>query len=66
MPGCGDLCLVWEGTLAALQTMLANADASIIEGPCDRNGGRNQIGTSVYIRDPDGNLIEFIIYDTPD
>ena len=65
-PGCGDLCLVWDGTLTALRSLLTNIGADIIEGPCERRGGRNQTGTSVYIRDPDSNLIEFIIYDTPD
>lgn len=62
MPGCGDLCFVWSGSLPALQTMLAEAGAEVVEGPCERNGGRNQPGTSVYIRDPDQNLLEFIIY----
>ena len=27
------------------------------------HGGRQAAGTSVYVRDPDGNLLEFIIYD---
>ena len=46
-PGCGDFCFVW---------------ADIEEGPVGRRGGRDQVGTSVYIRDPDGNLLEFIRY----
>ena len=28
----------------------------------ERPGGRQQTGTSVYTRDPDGNLLEFMIY----
>jgi catechol 2,3-dioxygenase-like lactoylglutathione lyase family enzyme len=39
--------------------------AEIIEGPVQREGGRDRgtaIGTSVYVRDPDRNLLEFIIY----
>ena len=61
-PPCGDLCFVWEGTPASLKAMLDRAKAKIIEGPVPRQGGRKKIGSSVYVRDPDGNLLEFIIY----
>ena len=64
-PGCGDLCFVWEGAPESLQASLDRAGAEIIEGPAERTGGRNggtTIGTSVYVRDPDRNLLEFIIY----
>ena len=63
-PPCGDFCWVWEGTRAALAEMLERADAEIVaEG--ERTGGRdggNAVGQSVYTRDPDGNLLEFISY----
>jgi catechol 2,3-dioxygenase-like lactoylglutathione lyase family enzyme len=36
--------------------------ANVEEGPIDRRGGRRTTGSSVYTRDPDGNLLEFIIY----
>jgi catechol 2,3-dioxygenase-like lactoylglutathione lyase family enzyme len=64
-PGCGDLCFVWEGGSTALKETLDRAGATIIEGPVPRPGGRNggkAMGTSVYVRDPDGNLLEFMIY----
>src|SRR5262245_44659227 len=61
-PPCGDLCFVWEGTAASLKTMLERADAKIEVGPVDRSGGRQRTGSSVYVRDPDGNLLEFMIY----
>jgi catechol 2,3-dioxygenase-like lactoylglutathione lyase family enzyme len=61
-PPCGDLCFVWDGTTAALTAMLARANAKIETGPVDRAGGRQKTGSSVYTRDPDGNLLEFIIY----
>jgi len=61
-PPCGDLCFVWDGTAAQLETMLARAGAKIFEGPVPRQGGRRKSGSSVYVRDPDGNLLEFIIY----
>jgi catechol 2,3-dioxygenase-like lactoylglutathione lyase family enzyme len=61
-PPCGDLCFVWDGTAAALNAMLDRAAAKIIEGPVVRQGGRRKAGSSVYVRDPDGNLLEFMIY----
>ena len=61
-PPCGDLCFVWEGTADSLNTMLNRAAATVVEGPVPRQGGRQAAGSSVYVRDPDGNLLEFIIY----
>jgi len=61
-PPCGDLCLVWDGTPEALRGMLDRAGAKIFEGPVPRQGGRRKQGSSVYVRDPDGNLLEFIVY----
>jgi catechol 2,3-dioxygenase-like lactoylglutathione lyase family enzyme len=61
-PPCGDLCFVWDGTPAGLKAMLDRAGAKIEEGPVARQGGRKAQGSSVYVRDPDGNLLEFIIY----
>jgi catechol 2,3-dioxygenase-like lactoylglutathione lyase family enzyme len=61
-PPCGDLCFVWDDTPAALSALLAAAGAKIETGPVARQGGRQATGSSVYVRDPDGNLLEFIIY----
>lgn len=64
-PGCGDLCLVWDGPGADLASMLEAAGVEVIEGPVERVGGRNvgtDTGISRYIRDPEGNLLEFIVY----
>jgi catechol 2,3-dioxygenase-like lactoylglutathione lyase family enzyme len=61
-PPCGDLCFVWEGTAASLRGTLDGAGAEVIEGPVERQGGRRAAGTSVYVRDPDGNLLEFLTY----
>lgn len=65
LPGCGDFCFVWADTLASIRQKLDAVGASIEEGPVERVGGRNggtATGTSVYTRDPDGNLLEFIVY----
>jgi catechol 2,3-dioxygenase-like lactoylglutathione lyase family enzyme len=65
VPGCGDFCFVWEGGLDALTAALDGAGAKVIEGPVDREGGKGlgrEHGTSLYTRDPDNNLLEFIVY----
>jgi catechol 2,3-dioxygenase-like lactoylglutathione lyase family enzyme len=61
-PPCGDLCFVWDDTPEALKAMLERAGARVEEGPVARQGGQRKTGSSVYVRDPDGNLLEFMIY----
>ena len=61
-PPCGDFCFVWDGTAASLKALLDGAGAKIELGPADRPGGRRKTGSSTYVRDPDGNLLEFMIY----
>lgn len=64
-PGCGDFCFVWSGTVEGIKAKLEAVGARIEEGPVERAGGRDHgttIGTSLYTRDPDDNLLEFIIY----
>lgn len=64
-PGCGDVCMVWNGSEDDLVTLLKTAAVDVIEGPVERVGGKavgSATGMSRYCRDPDGNLLEFIIY----
>lgn len=62
-PGSGDLCLVTRTPIEEVITELENAGVAIEEGPAPRTGALGPI-TSVYFRDPDGNLIEVSHYDT--
>ena len=62
VPPCGDLCFVWDGSVQALTALLLAAEVTIEEGPVAREGGRRAPATSVYVRDPDGNLLEFMSY----
>lgn len=65
-PGCGDFCFVWSGSVSDLQIALQRAGALIEEGPVQRMGARSggrTLGTSIYTRDPDRNLLEFIVYE---
>jgi catechol 2,3-dioxygenase-like lactoylglutathione lyase family enzyme len=64
-PGCADLCFTWEGGVPALLEHLGALGLAIEEGPVRRIGGRGRgtaRGESVYLRDPDTNLLEFICY----
>jgi catechol 2,3-dioxygenase-like lactoylglutathione lyase family enzyme len=63
IPPCGDLCFVWQGSLATLRALLHLAGTVMVEGPVPRQGGRGTTGISTYVRDPDGNLLEFIVYE---
>jgi catechol 2,3-dioxygenase-like lactoylglutathione lyase family enzyme len=57
MPGSADLCFITEVPLDAVQAHLATCGVNVIEGPVRRTGATGPI-LSVYLRDPDGNLIE--------
>ena len=59
--GNSDLCFVWRGTADEAREHLAGKGVEIILGPVERTGARGT-GTSVYFRDPDGSLLEFIAY----
>ena len=60
-PGSGDICIIFEGGIEAILENLTQAGVSIELGPVDRNGAMGLI-SSVYIRDPDGNLVELGVY----
>lgn len=60
-PGGSDLCFGWSGTSAELLAHLAACGVEVTVGPEPRTGARGA-GTSYYFRDPDGSLLEFIVY----
>ena len=59
-PGNSDLCFEWNGPIADAIDHLARCRVAVHAGPIERFGPR--AGTSVYFRDPDGSLLEFISY----
>jgi catechol 2,3-dioxygenase-like lactoylglutathione lyase family enzyme len=63
-PGNSDLCFAWEGPIDDAVAHLARHGVEVEEGPVARGGARGG-GTSVYFRDPDGSLMEFISYSSP-
>jgi catechol 2,3-dioxygenase-like lactoylglutathione lyase family enzyme len=61
-PGGSDLCFTWPGTIGDAAAHLERQGVAVELGPVPRHGACGQ-GTSVYFRDPDGSLLEFIAYD---
>ncbi len=60
-PGSADLCLIVAESVTAVIAHLAACGVPVEEGPVTRTGALGPI-ESVYIRDPDGNLIELARY----
>lgn len=60
-PGNSDLCFEWPGPVTDAQAHLERCSVAVELGPVPRHGAKGR-GTSVYFRDPDGSLLEFISY----
>ena len=59
-PGSADLCFLLDVSLDTARGRLRKAGIAVEEGPVDRTGATGPI-RSLYVRDPDGNLIELSI-----
>ena len=59
-PGSADLCFLTETPLEAWSLHLEGQSIEIEEGPVMRSGARGPI-RSIYMRDPDGNLVEISV-----
>jgi len=57
VPGALDLCFIASVPLVEVVERLAQRQATIVEGPVLRTGATSRI-RSIYLRDPDLNLIE--------
>jgi catechol 2,3-dioxygenase-like lactoylglutathione lyase family enzyme len=60
--GGSDLCFEWPGLIEEAVVHLRTHRVTIEEGPVTRMGAKGK-GISVYFRDPDGSLMEFISYE---
>ncbi len=60
--GSGDFCLITAQPIEAVKAHLAACGVAIELGPVPRHGALGRM-TSVYFRDPDGNLVEIAKYD---
>ena len=60
-PGNSDICFLWDGPIEEAVAHLERHGIAVETGPVERQGAQGR-GTSVYFRDPDGSLLEFISY----
>ena len=60
-PGNSDLCFRWHGPIEEAIVHLERHGVPVELGPVPRHGAVGE-GISVYFRDPDGSLLEFITY----
>ncbi|EAP8715205.1 VOC family protein [Salmonella enterica subsp. enterica serovar Praha] len=60
-PGSADLCFITSTSINDVVSEILQAGIPIVEGPVERTGATGEI-MSIYIRDPDGNLIEISQY----
>jgi catechol 2,3-dioxygenase-like lactoylglutathione lyase family enzyme len=59
--GAGDFCLITASPIDAVAAHLSSCGVAIETGPVTRQGAMGLM-TSVYFRDPDGNLVEVSAY----
>ena len=59
-PGSGDVCFRWDAPLEDAVALLDSHGIEIEEGPVPRPAADGELGRSIYCRDPDGNLLEFL------
>lgn len=57
LPGSADFCLISDVPVAEIAEHLASMGVEVIEGPVAKTGATGPL-TSIYFRDPDGNLVE--------
>jgi catechol 2,3-dioxygenase-like lactoylglutathione lyase family enzyme len=60
-PGSLDICFITEGSLEHAMKQLRTCGVVITAGPVAKTGALGPM-TSLYCRDPDGNLIEIACY----
>lgn len=61
-PGTIDLCFISTTPLAEVMEHLRSCGVAIVEGPVPKTGALGPM-QSVYLRDPDGNLVEISNYE---
>jgi catechol 2,3-dioxygenase-like lactoylglutathione lyase family enzyme len=63
VPGSLDLCFIASVSLEVITRQLERKGVKIIEGPVKKTGAVGPI-RSVYVRDPDLNLVEISVYES--
>jgi catechol 2,3-dioxygenase-like lactoylglutathione lyase family enzyme len=57
VPGSGNFCVLTDTPIDTVIEHLQRAGVEIVDGPGERSGASGPI-MSVYVKDPDGNLVE--------
>lgn len=60
-PGTADLCFEMRGSMKDLVNHVTALNIPVVLGPVGRIGARGPM-KSLYLRDPDGNLVELALY----
>lgn len=60
-PGSADFCLIVDEEAEAVATHLDSEGIDLVAGPVEKVGAQGPMD-SVYVTDPDGNLVEFASY----
>lgn len=63
VPGSLDLCFIAAVPLEQVMKNFQGAGVPILEGPVARTGAKGEM-RSVYVRDPDLNLVEVSVYES--
>ncbi|RYD96556.1 MAG: glyoxalase [Sphingomonadales bacterium] len=63
VPGAGDFCFQWGGTIQSAIDLLSAHGIAVIAGPAPRVNVNGVPSQSVYFRDPDANLVELMAPD---
>ncbi|MGB5708549.1 MAG: VOC family protein [Arenicellales bacterium] len=57
LPGAGDFCLICDTPVEQIKQELEQREIPILQGPVEKTGATGPL-QSIYIRDPDQNLVE--------
>jgi len=57
LPGTGDFCLICDTPVEQIKQELEQREIAVVEGPIEKTGATGSL-QSIYIRDPDQNLVE--------
>ena len=62
VPGAADFCLITDTSVDDVKVHLESLDIDVFIGPTSKTGAMGPL-TSIYFRDPSGNLVEISNYD---
>lgn len=60
-PGAGDFCLIVDTSITETERHLKEEGIETVHGPVKKTGARGPMD-SIYVTDPDGNLVELASY----